>query len=88
MNNNELGSITLEQLVSGNDNINHPKHYNVGKYEVIDVITDWDLDFCLGNAIKYIARSEHKLSEIDDLKKAVWYLNYKIQKLEGENVQD
>jgi hypothetical protein len=64
--------------------VNHPKHYNVGKFEVIDVIDDWKLGFCLGNAVKYIARFGHKDSTLTDLKKAVWYINREIKKLEKE----
>lgn len=62
-----------------NKNVDHPSHYNQGSYEVIDVIEDWNLNFCLGNAIKYIARSEYKGNEIEDLEKAVWYLNREIE---------
>jgi len=40
------------------ENVIHPKHYNHGKYEVIDVIEDWKLNFNMGNALKYIARWE------------------------------
>ncbi len=66
------------------DNVNHPNHYNVGKIEVIDVIEDWNLSFHLGNAVKYIARAGHKDKDktIEDLKKAVWYLNRHIETLE------
>ena len=35
--------------------INHPQHYNMGKYEAIDVIEDWQLNFNLGNTVKYIS---------------------------------
>lgn len=63
--------------------IDHPAHYNMGKIEVIDAIEDWQLDFCLGNAVKYIARAKHKGSELEDLKKARWYLDRAIQRLEG-----
>lgn len=42
------------------EQVNHPSHYNQGKYEVIDVIEDWKLGFCLGNAVKYIARCRYK----------------------------
>lgn len=56
------------------DNINHPKHYNIGSIEVIDVIEDWGLDFHLGNAVKYIARAKHKEKFHDDIQKAIWYL--------------
>ena len=63
--------------------IDHPDHYNQGKFEVIDVIEDWGLDFCLGNAIKYIGRAgkKHKDKEIEDLKKALWYIERRIKKL-------
>jgi len=56
------------------DVVNHPKHYNAGQFEVIDVIEDWKLGFNLGNTVKYIARADHKGSSHDDLKKALWYL--------------
>ena len=66
--------------------INHPKHYNMGKYEAIEVIEDWKLGFNLGNVIKYISRAGHKCKEniLEDLKKARWYLDREIQRLEGE----
>ena len=54
--------------------VNHPKHYNQGKFEVIDVIEDWKLGFHLGNAIKYIARANHKGKTKEDIDKAIWYL--------------
>jgi len=62
--------------------IDHPSHYNRGKFEVIDVIEDWDLGFHLGNAVKYIARAGSKdpAKEIEDLKKAKWYLERAITK--------
>lgn len=64
------------------DVINHPKHYNMGDIEPIDVIVDWKLDYCLGNVVKYIARAKYKGKEIQDLKKAQWYLNKEIELLE------
>lgn len=57
-----------------NSMVNHPKHYNMGKYEVIDVIEDWNLNFCLGNVVKYIARAGHKDNRQQDLEKALFYL--------------
>lgn len=62
------------------DPINHPVHYNSSpshcecgrKIECIDVTRH--MGFALGNAIKYIWRSEHK-NGLEDIKKAVWYLN-------------
>ena len=65
-----------------NKNVDHPSHYNQGSYEVIDVIEDWNLNFCLGNAIKYIARSEYKGHKKEDLEKAIWYLKRELQKEE------
>ena len=64
------------------DVVEHPSHYTQGKYEVIDVIEDWKLDYHLGNVIKYIARSEHKNQQLLDLYKARWYLSRKIEQLE------
>lgn len=57
-----------------NENVDHPDHYQGRKFEVIDVIEDFDLNFNLGNAIKYILRAGKKNDYKEDLKKAVWYL--------------
>ena len=69
--------------------ISHPLHYNIGQYEVIDVIEDqgWGEGFNRGNALKYIMRAKHKNpdKEIEDLKKAVWYIQHEISILEGKN---
>lgn len=59
--------------------VNHPSHYNKGKFEVIDVIEDWKLGFNLGNAVKYIARAEYKENKLQDLEKAKWYLEREIK---------
>lgn len=70
------------------DNINHPSHYAEGrKYEPIDVIDDWNLNFALGNTVKYISRAGRKRNEdtLKDLKKAAWYLDYEIKKISGQN---
>lgn len=56
------------------DAVNHPFHYHPGNHEVIDVIEAWGLDFCLGNAVKYIARHKLKGHPREDLEKAAWYL--------------
>lgn len=67
-----------------NDPINNPSYYSDGKIEVIDFIEDKNLGFCLGNAIKYIARAGKKFkeTEIEDLKKAKWYIERRIRELE------
>lgn len=67
------------------DLVNHPQHYSYGKdnlYEAIKVIEAWDLDFCLGNTVKYISRAGKKDNIVQDLKKAKWYLDRKITQLE------
>lgn len=68
------------------DPVNNPAHYTDGKIEVIEFIEDKKLDFCLGNAVKYVSRSGKKdpAKEIEDLKKAIWYINRKIQQLENK----
>ena len=68
--------------------VNHPGHYSFGvdnQYEAIKVIEAWDLDFHLGNTVKYISRAGKKDTdkEIQDLKKAAWYLERKIKNLEN-----
>lgn len=66
------------------NNINHPEHYCYGKYEPIDVIRDWQLDFCLGNVVKYIARAGRKGDTLEDLKKAKQYIEFEIEAIERE----
>lgn len=71
-----------------NEMINHPKHYGGenNTYEAIKVIEAWDLDFHLGNTVKYISRAGKKNpdKELEDLKKALWYLERKISNLESK----
>ena len=62
--------------------VEHPDHYNWGCSEVIDAIESWELNFSRGNAVKYIARAGHKNDELEDLKKAAWYINREIERLE------
>ena len=69
-----------------NDVVNHPAHYTDGNIEVINFIEDKNLGFCLGNAVKYIARAGKKDpdKEVEDLQKAAWYINRRIEELTGE----
>ena len=68
------------------DPVNHPSHYTDGKIEVIDFIEDKNLNFHRGNAVKYIARAgkKDKSREIEDLQKAVWYIDREIKRLEAK----
>lgn len=74
----------IEDFKSTNDPVDHPSHYTDGKIEVIDFIEDKKLGFHLGNAIKYIARAGKKdpNKTIEDIKKAIWYLERYLEVLE------
>ena len=65
------------------EQVNHPSHYVKG-IEPIEVIESWDLNFSLGNAIKYILRSPYKGKQIEDLEKARWYIDREINRLKGD----
>ena len=71
------------------DPIHRPAHYAEGrKYEPIDVIVDWRLDFLLGNVVKYVSRAGRKpdASELQDLEKAAFYLRKAVERArEREN---
>jgi hypothetical protein len=62
------------------DPVNHPPHYKTGGIETIDFIEAKELNYRLGNVIKYITRSDHKGNRAEDLKKALWYLQREIEK--------
>jgi hypothetical protein len=71
--------------------VNHPSHYGAGQddsYETIKVIDAWNLDFCLGNAVKYLSRAGKKDNVVQDLKKAIWYINHEIELLEKERISN
>ena len=76
------------------DNVNHPEHYETGKFECIEVMqealgADVTKHFCLGNAFKYIYRCNKKHdSPIEDVKKAVWYLNEFVKLSEEDDVKN
>lgn len=74
-----------------NDNVNHPKHYETGRFECIEVMeealgTEAVKGFCLCNAFKYIYRCRNK-NGLEDIKKADWYLKKLIEIGERENGQ-
>ena len=73
------------------DVVSRPSHYTEGrKYEPKDVIVDWDLNFFLGNALKYISRAGRKYDAIEDLRKAKQYIDFEIERLikEGEKTNE
>ena len=73
-----------------NDPVNRPKHYTFGYYEVIEVLQDWfPKNPLLWQVGKYIARADHKGKPLEDLRKARYYLQREIDRLEdlSENQQ-
>lgn len=66
---------------AGGNEFNRPKHYTFGKIEVRNVILDWGLDWDRANAIKYIARAPHKGTAAADIRKAITYLTFYLEKL-------
>ena len=70
------------------EKVNHPDHYGGenNPYEAIKVIEAWDLNFHLGNVVKYISRAGKKSeNSIEDLKKAEWYLSRYVQFIQKAN---
>ena len=63
------------------DMVNHPQHYQHG-IEPIEYIESHDLNFNLGNVIKYVSRAPFKGTELEDLEKAKWYLEREIKRHE------
>jgi len=63
--------------------VNHPPHYQGNGIEVIDIIESFDLNFNLGNTVKYVLRAGKKGNKKEDLEKAVWYLKRELNKFEG-----
>ena len=58
--------------------VDHPPHYKANGLEAIDVIEAFGLGFCLGNTVKYVLRAGRKGDDVEDLKKAAWYLSREI----------
>jgi hypothetical protein len=67
----------------------NPNHYKNRRFEVIDVIEDWGLNYRLGNAVKYIGRNGLKPGEdpVEGLRKAKWYIEREIRYQEGTQEQ-
>lgn len=67
-----------------NNPVERPAHYTFGKIEVLEAITDWQLNFSRGSAVKYLVRAGRKdpATEIQDLKKAAYFIAREIERLE------
>ena len=78
----------MEKESKVSDPVNHPAHYETGKFECIEVMKEvFGIEavqnFCLLNAFKYIYRCNHKNNKTEDIKKANWYINKHLE-LESE----
>ena len=65
------------------DMVNHPPHYTSHPSGIETIQITEHMGFCLGNAIKYILRADLKGNKIEDLKKAEWYINREIARIEN-----
>lgn len=73
--------LIVESVPVKTDLVNNPVHYLVGGIEVIDFIEAKQLNYNLGNAVKYIARADHKGNRKQDIEKAIWYLKREISRI-------
>ena len=76
----DIDYLSDEYEENKNNLVNNPSHYNKNGIEVIDVIEAYNLNFRLGNVIKYILRSDLKGNKKQDLEKALWYLQREVEK--------
>ena len=86
--------LSPEDLIAHPELVNHPKHYGgeSDPYEAIKVIEAWNLNFNLGNCLKYISRAGRKydnpktkdMKTLEDLKKAAWYMQREVERFEKE----
>jgi len=73
----------LQPIKAVTDPVNHPSHYKVGGIETIDFIEAKQLNYNLGNVVKYITRADHKGNQLQDLQKAQWYLAREIERVQA-----
>jgi len=73
-----------QRVFYGADTVDHPAHYNAHPSGIEVIRITEHLNFCLGNVIKYVLRSPYKGSQIEDLRKAAWYLQREIDRLEAQ----
>ncbi len=68
------------------NSVNHPVHYNKLKVEAIEICEQFN--FNRGNVLKYVWRAGSKSDEIEDLKKALWYLQREIERVTRESSRE
>lgn len=91
MANKAMGNVTAELNMKwkpeqADDPVNHPSHYTDHPSGIECIQVTEHMNFCLGNAVKYIWRADLKHDAIEDLKKAQWYLEREIAKREAEQL--
>jgi len=65
-----------------NTNVSHPSHYTQGKIECLDYIIDQKMTYCIGNAVKYLTRYRFKEHPMEDLAKAIVYIQRELREME------
>jgi hypothetical protein len=83
-----LSEVRLVLGQQGAEQVNHPKHYLSHPSGIETIQITEHMGFCLGNVIKYVLRAPYKGKELEDLKKARWYLSREIERLEMTNDRD
>lgn len=90
MDSRKMAEAIRESALLAHDPVNSPDHYTSGKIECIEIIDtiaagyEGDAAFYVGTAIKYLYRAPYKGSAVQDLKKARWYLDRLIDKLDDD----
>jgi hypothetical protein len=69
-----------------NDMVNHPPHYTSHPSGVETITITEHMGFCLGNAVKYIMRADYKGNKLEDLKKARWYIDREIDRIQSIDI--
>ena len=77
------GEFMLMFEIEEKEMVDHPSHYNQG-IETIEYIESWSMNFNTGNVIKYVTRAGYKNNQLEDMKKAMWYLQREIDRLENK----
>lgn len=76
----EMGAQYDDDAQQDSDPVNHPKHYTYHPSGIECIQITEHMSFCLGNAIKYLWRADLKLNAIEDMRKAIWYIEREIAK--------
>lgn len=77
----------MTQHADNADKVDHPAHYNKYSIEAVELIAEMGhaIGFCIGNAMKYLMRADHKGATLPDWHKAAWYLNWIAEYMERPN---